>query len=79
MNYMFDYTVAIKNDPKAFKETCAQIEAQFPTFGKEELLIDVDGSTIQMYSVGKKRMIVYDDYDIGAVFVKSDIELPFLR
>ncbi len=37
--------------------------------------MDVDGSTIQIYRKDDKEVVVYDDYDVGAVFIKSDVDL----
>lgn len=74
-DYQYDYTIYPENSPKKFQDICAKIEQDYYGFKKESLLIDVDGSTIQVYSMGKQEIVVYDDYDIGAVFVKSDIDL----
>lgn len=52
-----------------------QIEKSFPNAEKRKLLIDVDGSTIQTYIQDGKDIDVFDDYEVGAVFVKSEIEL----
>lgn len=72
---MFDYNIHPDNSPKIFKQTCAIIEAAIPEAIKRKLLVDVDGSTIQTFTKDGKDIDVYDDYDIGAVFVKSEIDL----
>lgn len=75
-DYAFDYTIWKDNSPQQFKQACALIERQFPGMTKKPLLIDVDGSTIQSYTKdGEEVVIVYDDYDIGAVFALSDFDL----
>lgn len=71
----YDYTIFPDNSPNEFKKACSRIENAFPSFKKNKLLIDVDGSTIQTYTKDNKDIDVYDDYDIGAVFVKSEINL----
>lgn len=71
----YDYTIYPDNSPKKFKETCEKIEKAFPNAYKRKLLVDVDGSTIQTFSENGKDIDIYDDYDIGAVFVKSEINL----
>ena len=71
---MFDYTVSAENDPKKFEETCFAIEKALTGF-KSELLIDVDGTTIQIYEKSGKHIKVYDDYDVGAVYVLSDVDI----
>ena len=73
--YEYDFTIWRDNSPKKFKEACAQIERAYPNCTKKELLVDVDGSTIQVYYLGKKKVVVYDDYDVGAVYVLSDADL----
>ena len=75
---MFDYNIYSDNSPEKFKETCKKIEQVYPNVIKRKLLIDVDGSTIQTYTENGKDIDVYDDYDIGAVFVKSEINLDEL-
>ena len=72
---MYDYNIWTENSPQKFKNICKIIEIEFPNIEKEELLIDVDGSTIQTYRQHGKTINVFDDYDIGAVFVKSEIDL----
>lgn len=75
MIYVFDYNIYTDNSPKKFKETCKKIEKEYPNAIKRKLLVDVDGSTIQTYTENGKDIDVYDDYDIGAVFVRSEIRL----
>lgn len=72
---MFDFTIHPDNNPTEFKQACSKIETLFPKAIKSKLLVDVDGSTIQTYLQDGKEIKVYDDYDIGAVFVRSEIDL----
>lgn len=76
---MFDYTIKSNNSVTAFKNACEMIEHKLFPVEKVSLLIDVDGSTIQEYHKENKTITVYDDYDIGAVYIKSEIELKFLK
>lgn len=76
---MFDYTIESNNSTTAFKKSCEAIEHNLSPIDKENLLVDVDGSTIQEYHKDNKAVIVYNDYDVGAVYVKSEIELKFLQ
>lgn len=73
--YKFDYTIYPDNSSKKFKEACENIENHFVNISKEKLLVDVDGSTIQVYKFDTGEIAVYDDYDVGAVFVLSDADL----
>lgn len=72
---MFDYTIHNDNSVDEFKKACSEIEKAFPGAAKQKLLVDVDGSTIQTYTLDGKDIDVYDDYEVGAVYVKSEVEL----
>ena len=72
---MFDYNIHPDNNVKEFKNACKKIEQAFPKATKQKLLIDVDGSTIQTYTEKGKDIDVYDDYEVGAVYIKSEIDL----
>lgn len=72
---MYDFTVCPDNSPEEFKRACSRIEKEFPSAKKQKLLVDVDGSTIQTYIVDGRDINIYDDYEVGAVFVKSEIDL----
>lgn len=75
---MFDYNILKENSTEKFKEACDRIESQFPNADKRNLLVDVDGTTIQTYTYNGKKINVFDDYDVGAVFVVSEIDLTEL-
>ena len=75
---MFDYTILPDNSPKKFKEACKLIEMAYLNAIKKKFLIDVDGSTIQTYTIDDKDIDVFDDYDVGAVYVRSEIDLSEL-
>lgn len=72
---MFEYNVFPENSPYEFKKACQKIEHEFPKADKKKILIDVDGTTIQTYTYNGKDIDVYDDYNVGAVFIKSEMEL----
>lgn len=73
--HKYDYTVYSDNSPVEFKKTCSKIEKSLTGLKKNKLLVDVDGSTIQTYIKDNMNIDVYDDYEIGAVFIKSEINL----
>ena len=65
-------------DDDVFSRQCQAMEARIPNLKKGKLLIDVDGSQTQLYSVDSHRISVHNSYYIGAVYVKSEIDLiPF--
>lgn len=72
---MYSYTVSKIASKKDFAEVCRQIESHFKGICKDKILEDVDGSTIQIYHTGKARIKVYNDYEVDAVYVDSEIDL----
>lgn len=75
---MFDYTLFPDNSQDKFKAACEKLRRSFPKAEKQKLLVDVDGTTIQTFTIDGKEIDVYDDYDIGAVYIKSQINLDYL-
>ena len=76
MNIMYDYTIFPDNSPKEFKKACKMIQKALPNATPHDLLIDVDGSTLQKFTTHEgEKISVYDDYDVGAVYVISEIDL----
>lgn len=72
---MYDYNVSSTNSKAKFQQACELIEKEYPTCIKKEPLIDVDGSMIQTYTINDKDIDVHNDYEIGAIYVKSEIKL----
>lgn len=76
---MYEYNVYQEASNEKFLETCQYIESFIPNIVKENLLVDVDGTGIQRYFKGNQEIKVYNDYEVDAVYVESDIELPSVR
>lgn len=72
---MYDYNISSTNSKAKFRQACELIEKEYPTCIKNEPLLDVDGSMIQTYTINDKDIDVHNDYEIGAVYVKSEIKL----
>lgn len=72
---LFDYNVYRNANADKFAEACAMIEGGMQDLRKEKLLIDVDGSAIQVYYHDNKEIRVFDDYEVDAVFVESEVNL----
>lgn len=75
---MFDYNIFANNSKEHFFKTCTTIEKHFPNNRKRKLLIDVDGTAIQIYYIDNKEVTVYNDYEVGAVYVTSELDLKEL-
>ena len=71
----FSYNIEKFADEKAFLRACSMIEAGVGNLEKEKLLEDVDGTLIQIYKVAGGEIVVFNDYEIDAVFVDSDVDL----
>lgn len=72
---MYSYTVAKAASEKEFEKVCRLIESHFKGISKDKILEDVDGSSIQIYHKGKASIKVFNDYEVDAVYVDSEIEL----
>ena len=75
MNDVFSYTVSKTASEKAFAKACQLIESHFKGISKEKILEDVDGTAIQVYHKDDNNIKVYNDYEVDAVYVDSEIEL----
>lgn len=76
---MYDYTICSEADEEVFKRQCRAFEKRIPNLEKKELLVDVDSSQTQIYFKDGKRIEVHNSYYVGAVFVKSEIDLLQFR
>ena len=72
---MYSYNIYADANHAQFICTCSAIENAVQISTKEKLLIDVDGSEIQIYHTPHGEIRVFNDYEVGAVYVDSDFEL----
>ena len=72
---MYDYNISPTNSKAKFRQACELIEKEYPTCINRKPLIDADGSVIQTYTISGKDIDVHNDYEIGAIYVKSEIKL----
>lgn len=75
MNDMFSYNISKVADNKAFHKVCSSIESELKDIKKEKLLVDVDGTMIQKYTRTDGSITVFNDYEVDAVYVDSDVDL----
>lgn len=78
MEKKYSYTLCPEISNEVFIDTCQKIEQRWPEFRKERLLIDVDGTVLQIYYQGQNEVVVYNDVEVGAVYIESDIDLDDL-
>lgn len=78
MNKVYGYTISKKASEEIFNKTCKRIERYLPGWNKKNLLTDVDGTLIQTYHKDGRSVDVFNDYEIDAVFVDTEIRLDDL-
>ena len=72
---MFEYNICSQADEIIFKKQCLALEQNISGLIKEDLIIDVDESTIQKYNLKGSKIIVYNSYYLNEVYIKSAIAL----
>lgn len=72
---LYDYNICTNADEKIFQKQCEALEKHIPNIKKGKCLEDVDGSKTQFYYKDEKKIVVKNNFYIGAVFVESEIEL----
>ena len=78
--YPYHYTIYTVPDDTIYQKQCDALESHVPGIKKGIELHDVDGSRIQFYECQGKELRVWNDYDVGAVYVESEIVLePFFE
>lgn len=72
--YKYSYNIEKVADNKSFLRACKVIE-KIAGLQKKDLLIDVDGSLIQVYQVSDGEIVVFNDHEVDAVYIDSDVDL----
>lgn len=75
LSKVIDYNIFPQNSNDVFNDVCKLLSQKLTGFKKQEMLVDVDGSMVQTFKKGNAEVDVYDDYAIGAIYVKSNINL----
>lgn len=77
---MFEYNICNQADTELFYKQCKAIEDNIMHLEKNELIEDVDGSLIQMYSSRCGKITVWNDLQVDALYVLSEFDLlPFFQ
>ena len=72
---MYSYNIAKKANKEIFDNTRSLIESNISGIDKERLIEDVDGTQIQIYNVNGKKIKVFNDYEVDAVYIDSELEI----
>ena len=72
----YSYTIKPEMDLKAFLQACDKIRMKFPMAHTSGMITDfLDGSHYERFDIGSDWIRVCDDFDVGAVFVDSNVRL----
>ncbi|MGV8153419.1 MAG: hypothetical protein ACLKAO_03825 [Alkaliphilus sp.] len=72
---MYKYNICNQADEEIFFKQCMAIEKNIAKLTKHDLITDVDESMIQKYILKGKKIAVYNDYYVGAVYIKSEVDI----
>ena len=73
---MIEYSVFPYYSVEHYKIACKFIEDLFcDDLIKKDVLIDVDGSQIQVYNTSKGKIVVINAFDYDWVIVRSEFEI----
>lgn len=76
MKYPYSYNIAPEFDTDAFWRVVNKLDAVLTGITNQQLIEDfLDGSLLKIYHVGDRVIRAECDWDIGAVFVDSEINL----
>lgn len=77
--YQYEYWLYPEFDITIFKRQCDIFEKAIKGLEKGKLLIDVDWSQIQIYTINDKEIqVLNDNFILGGVYVRSQIDLETL-
>lgn len=76
---MYSYNLAKSADNETFNRACSLIEANYKNLTKENLLVDVDGSQIQIYMSKGNKIKVVNDCEVDAVYIDSAVALRIVE
>lgn len=74
-NKAYTYNIAPEADNKAFQDVCSLLMSKLENAKAEKMLVDVDGSLIQVYKTPNGEIVVINDYEVDALYIDSDVNL----
>ena len=76
MSYPYTYNIAPEFDSESFWRIVKKLDTTLPAGTMQEFIEDyLDGSLLKIYHSAGKVVRVECDWDIGAVFIDSEINL----
>lgn len=76
MDYPYSYNISREFDTESFWQVVNKLDAILPDDTQQEFIEDfLDGSLLKIYRIDGHAIRVDCDWDIGAVFIDSEINL----
>ena len=76
MDYPYSYNIAREFDTEAFWRVVTKLDEILPDNTEQKFIEDfLDGSLLKIYRIEGRVIRVDCDWDIGAVFIDSEINL----
>ena len=72
---MYEYTIKKNADQKAFNAFCSLLLSDIKGIEKGERIDDFDRAQIQTFKTPNGTIKVYNDYEVDAVYVDTEIKL----
>ena len=73
--YAYNYSICNQPDEDIFHRQCAALVKYIPGLEPERLLQDVDGTLIQIYHHRRGDLLVWNDMQVGGVYIESDFDI----
>lgn len=74
MEYTYNYIICDTNSEESFNYAKRILIERLPDF-KSTLLNDVDGTAIFVLETSNREVVLYNDYEVGGVYIDSKIDL----
>ena len=75
---MYSYNISKEVDEIAFQDACRLIGENVQGICETYCLEDVDGTQIQVYKTSNGEITIFNDYEVGAVYANSDLNLDLI-
>lgn len=73
---MFTYNISKVADNNAYKKVCASIVSGLANIKTVQSATDVDGSNVMEFTTDDgKTITAFNDYEVDAVYVDSEVDL----
>lgn len=78
MKYPFSYTLSLNFEPKVFWAAVSKLDRFYCSWKQESWEDPLDGDLLKKYTSGCDIIEVRCDWDVGAVFIDSSVDLQYI-